>query len=87
MDAPAHTRLRGLCSRAFTPRRVEQLREHIQDVADRLIERVMPAGRMDVLADFAEPLPAIVTAELLGVPSADHKQLKVWSADYRRGAG
>lgn len=87
MDAPTHTRLRGLCSRAFTSRRVEQLREHIQDIADRLIEQVAPAGRMDVLADFAEPLPAIVAAELLGVPSADHEQLKVWSADYAEVLG
>jgi cytochrome P450 len=87
MDAPAHTRLRGLCSRAFTPGRIEKLREHIQDIADRLLDRVVPAGRMDVLADFAAPLPAIVTAELLGVPAADHEQLKAWSADYAEMLG
>lgn len=87
MDAPAHTRLRSLCSRAFTPRRAEGLREHIQDVADRLLDRVVPAGRMNVLADFAAPLPAIVTAELLGVPVADHEQLKAWSADYAEVLG
>lgn len=87
MDAPAHTRLRALCSRAFTPWRVEQLREHIQDIADRLLDRVVPAGRAEVLADFAAPLPAIVTAELLGVPAADHEQLKAWSADYAEVVG
>lgn len=87
MDAPAHTRLRGLCSKAFTPRRVDALKPHIQDIADRLIDRVLPAGKMDVIADFANPLPAIVTAELLGVPTADHEQLKAWSADFAEVLG
>jgi cytochrome P450 len=87
MDAPAHTRLRGLCSAAFTTRRVEQMREHIQGIADRLLDRVAPQGRMDVIADFANPLPAIVTAELLGVPSTDHEMLKRWSADFAEMLG
>jgi hypothetical protein len=82
MDAPAHTRLRGLCSSAFTSRRVDHLRPHIQDIADDLIDRAAGKGRLDVVADFANPLPAIVTAELLGVPTADHAQLKSWSADF-----
>src|SRR2546427_6076096 len=68
LDAPAHTRLRGLASQAFTPHRVELLRKHIQEITDGLIEAVLPAGRMDVIADLAEPLPCIVTAEMLGVP-------------------
>ncbi len=87
MDAPAHTRLRGLCASAFTSRRVDSLREHIQDVADRLVDRVLPQGRMDVIADFANPLPAIVTAELMGLPSGDHEQLKSWSADFAEMLG
>jgi cytochrome P450 len=87
MDAPAHTRLRSLCSSAFTSRRVDHLRPHIQDIADDLIDRVVPQGRMDVIADFAAPLPAIVTAELLGVPSSDHEQLKSWSADFAEFLG
>jgi len=87
MDAPAHTRLRGLCSAAFTSRRVEGLRSHIQDIADRLIDRVAPAGRLEVVSDFANPLPAIVTAELMGVPAADHEQLKLWSADFAEMLG
>src|SRR5437899_1687851 len=74
LDAPAHTRLRGLASSAFTPRRVDGLRAHIQEIADGLIDRVAASGHMDVIADFANPLPAIVTAELLGVPSSDHLQ-------------
>jgi hypothetical protein len=87
MDAPAHTRLRGLCSQAFTPRRVELLRSHIQEIADRLIDEVASAGRMDLIHDFAAPLPATVTAEMLGVPISDHRQLKVWSADFAEMLG
>src|SRR5690349_19541555 len=82
MDPPAHTRLRGLCSQAFTPRRVEALREHIQDIANRLLDSALVRGEMDLVGDFAAPLPAIVTAEMLGVPISDHPQLKRWSADF-----
>jgi cytochrome P450 len=87
LDAPAHTRLRGLCSSAFTSRRVDHLRPHIQEIADDLIDGVFAQGRMDVIADFAAPLPAIVTAELLGVPTSDHEQLKNWSADFAEMLG
>jgi cytochrome P450 len=87
MDAPAHTRLRGLCAAAFTPRRVEMLRSHIREIASSLLDRVVPLGHMDVIADFAAPLPAIVTAEMLGVPTSDHEQLKAWSADFAEMLG
>jgi len=87
MDAPDHTRLRGLAALAFTPARVERLRAHIEEIADRLLDAVVPAGRMDVIADFAAPLPAIVTAEMLGVPTADHARLKAWSADFAEMLG
>lgn len=87
MDAPAHTRLRTLCSSAFRSRRVEMLKPHIQDIADRLIDRVLASGRMDVIGDFANPLPAIVTAELMGLPASDHEQLKSWSADFAEMLG
>src|ERR1044072_7373817 len=80
MDAPAHTRLRGLASAAFTPRRVEALRGHIQEIASKLLDKVQKTGRMDVIADFAAPMPAIVTAEMLGVPVEDHVNLKRWWA-------
>jgi pimeloyl-[acyl-carrier protein] synthase len=82
LDAPAHTRLRGLASIAFTPARVERLRAHIQEIADGLLDRMAPVGQADIIADLAEPMPAIVTAELMGVPVEDHKQLKSWSADF-----
>jgi cytochrome P450 len=87
MDAPAHTRLRSLASAAFTPRRVEVLRGHIQEIVDRLIDKVEGQERMDLIADLAAPLPAIVTAEMLGVPVPDHRQLKMWSADFAEMLG
>jgi pimeloyl-[acyl-carrier protein] synthase len=87
MDAPAHTRLRGLASAAFTPRKVEILRGHIQEIADDLLDRVEARGHMDVIADFAAPMPAIVTAEMLGVPTEDHVNLKKWSTDFAEMLG
>jgi len=87
MDGAAHARLRRLCSTAFTSNRVAALRSHIQDIADRLIDRVMAQGSMDVVGDFASPLPAIVMAEFLGLPTSDHGQLKAWSADFAEVLG
>ena len=87
MDAPAHTRLRGLASMAFTPARVEALRSHIQEIVDNLIEPLTHAGQMDVIAHLAAPLPAIVASEMLGVPTSDRDQLKQWSEDFAEVLG
>jgi pimeloyl-[acyl-carrier protein] synthase len=87
LDPPDHTRLRALASAAFTPRRVERLRSHIQEIMERLLDAVVGKDRMDVIADFASPAPAIVTAEMLGVPVKDHQQLKEWSADFAEMLG
>jgi len=87
MDAPAHTRIRGLAACAFTPARVEVLRSHIREITDRLLEPVLAKGRMDVIADLAEPLPCIVSAEMLGVPVEDHRRLKAWSQDFGQMLG
>ena len=87
LDAPSHTRIRGLASQAFTPRRVERLREHIQDIMDGLLDAVISHGRMEVIEDLAAPLPAIVTAEMLGVPTRDHQLLKKWSANFAEMLG
>src|SRR6267143_500208 len=76
MDPPDHTRLRSLAATAFTPARVEALRPHIRDILDDLLEPLLTAGRMDVIGDLAAPLPAIVTAEMMGVPTEDADQLK-----------
>lgn len=82
LDPPAHGRIRGLASKAFTPRRVQVLRSHIQDITDSLLDAVQFRGSMDVIANLAYPLPAIVTAEMLGVPVSDRDQLKAWSEDF-----
>jgi hypothetical protein len=81
-DPPIHTRLRNLCAAAFTPARVTLLRAHIQDIADGLIDRFIDKGSADIVADLAAPMPAIVTAEMLGVPVSDHQKLKQWSIDF-----
>jgi hypothetical protein len=81
MDGAMHSRLRGICAAAFTPRRVEELRAVIESIADELIDQVIASGHMDMIADFANPLPAIVTAKLLGVPVEDHEQLHAWVID------
>jgi hypothetical protein len=81
MDGGMHARLRSLCAAAFTPRRVEEMRELIKSVADELLDKVIAAGRMNMIADFANPLPAIITAKMLGVPVDDHQQLGVWVID------
>jgi hypothetical protein len=81
-DPPAHTRLRNLCAAAFTPARVAVLRAHIQDIADSLIDKFIGRGTADIVADLAAPMPAIVTAEMLGVPVNDHEKLKQWSIDF-----
>src|SRR5579862_5803979 len=87
LDPPDDTRLRALASAAFTPRRVERLRSHIQEIMERLLDAVVGKDHMDVIADFASPAPAIVTAEMLGVPVKDHQQLKEWSADFAEMLG
>lgn len=87
LDAPSHTRLRSLASYAFSPQRVQVLRGHIQDITNRLLDKVLGNGRMDVIADLAEPLPCIVTAETLGVPVEDYQQLKAWSQDFAEMLG
>lgn len=80
-DPPEHTRLRLLVSRAFLPHAVEPLRQHIQQIADELLDAVQDTGRMDIIQDFAYPLPVIVIAELMGVPPEHRAQFRRWSDD------
>jgi len=83
-DPPDHTRLRALVSRAFTPRVVEAMRPHIQEIVDGLLDAVESARGMDVIEDLAYPLPVTVICEMLGVPVADQDIFKQWSADIAR---
>ena len=84
-DPPDHTRLRGLVSKAFTPRVIEQMRSHIQQIVDGLLDRVQGDRGMDLIEQFAYPLPVIVICEMLGVPVADHERFKGWGLDIARG--
>jgi cytochrome P450 len=84
-DPPEHTRLRALVSRAFTTRMVEQARTHIQAIVDDLIDRAREAGRADLIADFASPLPVRVICEVLGVPAADRPRFERWAQEIARG--
>jgi cytochrome P450 len=80
MDPPDHTRVRKLVNKAFTPRRIAALRGHIEEIVCELADSALEAGRFDLIHDFAEPLPAIVIAELLGVPPEHHRQFREWSS-------
>jgi hypothetical protein len=70
-DPPDHGRLRGLVVRAFTARRVEDMRPRIQQIVDDTIDRVEPHGHMDLIADFAFRLPVTVICDMLGIPAED----------------
>jgi len=73
-DPPDHGRLRGLVVRAFSARRIEDMRPRIQQIVDDLIDRAAPRGHMDLIADFAFRLPVIVICDMLGIPE-DHREM------------
>lgn len=78
-DPPAHTRLRALVSKAFTPRMLESWRVRIHEIVSRSVERAKERGEIDVMADLAIPLPATVICEMLGLPPEDQEQCRVWT--------
>jgi cytochrome P450 len=79
VDPPDHTHLRRLVSKAFTPRMIEDLRPRIQQIADELLVAVQEHGKMDIISDFAYPLPIIVISEMLGIPATDRNQFREWT--------
>ncbi|MDQ1643630.1 MAG: hypothetical protein QOJ90_2981 [Actinomycetota bacterium] len=78
-EPPDHTRLRSLVAKAFARGHIERLRPRVQEIADGLLDRLPADGTFDVIADYAEPLPVAVIAELLGVPEEDRHLLRPWS--------
>jgi cytochrome P450 len=78
-DPPDHERLRALVSKAFTPRLIERMRPRVQAIADGLLDAVQDRGGMDLIDDYAFPLPITVIAELLGVPAEDRNNFREWS--------
>jgi cytochrome P450 len=85
VDPPDHTRLRNLVSKVFTPRMVELLRPRIESITAGLLDRLAGRSEVDLIAEFAYPLPVIVIAEMLGVPARDRAQFQEWSAVTVRG--
>ena len=73
LDAPAHTRLRTLVTKAFTARRVEELRPRIEAIVDDLLDVVESQGSMDIIRDFAHKLPVTVICDMLGIPEQDRE--------------
>ena len=84
-DPPDHTRLRGLVSKAFTPKALERLRPGIQQIVNELLDQVESHGQMDLIDEFAYPLPVNVICDMLGVPVRDHERFKQWGLDIARG--
>jgi cytochrome P450 PksS len=79
LDPPDHTRLRSSVQKVFTPRFVEMLRGRVETIADDLLAKMRQRNRMDVIGDFALPLPTIVIAEMLGVPADQQHRFHRWS--------
>ncbi|MET1170808.1 cytochrome P450 family protein [Paenibacillus amylolyticus] len=78
-DPPDHKRLRGLVQKAFTPKLVADMRSHIQGIADELLDNLPSQEKMNLIDDFAFPLPIIVISEILGVPLDDRDKFRIWS--------
>jgi len=82
MDPPRHRLYRTLVTQAFTPRTVVQLEPRITEIVHHLLDAVIERGEMDVIDDFSYPLSITVIAEMLGVPTADQEQFKLWTSDF-----
>jgi hypothetical protein len=85
MDPPDHTRLRGLVSRAFTPKIVAGLRPRIEQLVGELVDGALAAGEFDLIQRIAYPLPLTIVCELVGVPAKDHATVQRWSQWLARG--
>lgn len=79
LDDPDHARLRALVHKAFTPSRVEQLQGRVQGISDQLLTKIQEQRRLDLVRDFALPLPLAVISELLGIPATDREQFHHWT--------
>jgi cytochrome P450 len=80
LDPPDHTRLRALVHKAFSPRLVDNMRERIQKLTDEFLDAAQELGRMDLIRDYALPLPSTIIAEMLGVPARDRHKFHRWSS-------
>ncbi len=86
-DPPYHTQLKVLMNKAFTPRAVNAMRPHIERIVDDLLDGIRPGEQMDVISQFAYPLPALVILGMLGLPSSECRRFKEWSDDFAATLG
>jgi cytochrome P450 len=82
LDPPLHDRIRGLVTRAFTPRRIAELEPRVESISSELIDELAPRGRADIVEAFAWPLPLRVLGELFGFPRDDLEQIHRWGLDW-----
>ncbi len=85
-DGEDHRRLRSIVSKAFTPKVIQSMRPRIQKIAEDLLDKVISNGRMELVSDYAFPLPITVIAELLGIPLDNQNQFRIWSNAFVRPA-
>src|SRR5512135_891789 len=78
-DGEDHRRLRSIVSKAFTPKVIQSMRPRIEKIANDLLDKVAPDGRMELVSDYAFPLPITVIAEMLGIPLENQNQFRTWS--------
>jgi cytochrome P450 len=79
LDGADHRRLRALVQQAFTPRLIERMRTRAEQVSDKLLDAAQPRGRMELIREYARPLPATIIAEILGIPATDRRAFQRWS--------
>jgi cytochrome P450 PksS len=80
LDDPDHARLRGLVHKAFTPKIVESMRQGIESLTEKLLDAALRRGRMDLVRDYALPLPTAIIAQMLGVPAGEQHKFHRWSS-------
>ncbi|TAA70549.1 cytochrome P450 family protein [Planococcus salinarum] len=85
-DPPDHRRLRGFAQKAFTPRVIEGMKERIEEITDQLLNDMEQKEEVNLIDDFAFPLPIIVICEILGVPSEDRDKFRIWSNSLIEGS-
>lgn len=85
-DMPDHKRLRGLVSKAFTPQMIAGMRDRIQEITDGLLDEMEGKENIDLINEFAFPLPIIVICEMLGIPAEDRDKFRVWSNSMIEGS-
>ncbi len=84
LDPPDHTRLRGLVNRAFTPRQMAKMEDHVRQTAHALLDEVGDSNEFDLMSNLATLLPMVVIAEMIGIPTEDRERFKTWSDRFAR---